>query len=255
MNAILTRATEDPRWNLDEFFETGRGDVNAIMAHAVNLMPAWPKGRALDFGCGIGRLTCPLADHFEQVVGVDIAESMIADASARHAQRGRCRFELNVKTDLQRFSSGTFDFVLAWIVLQRMPPRLMRGYISEFLRVLAPGGLLVFQLPAEVDDARRDFCEAPVLGGRLKRGIPIPVVRLYREMKYQIYRRFVPHMEMYGMARGLVVEMVERRGGQVRDVRPNQSHGPRTPGFSYWITKPMTELSVRRVRPPASGEL
>lgn len=237
MNAILTRATEDPRWDLEAFFETGRGDIGALMTNAARLTPALQKHCALDFGCGIGRLTSALAEYFEEVVGVDIAESMIAAARTQHAHLARCRFELNVRPDLRDLPSERFDFVLAWIVLQHMPPLLMRRYIAEFLRVLAPGGLLVFQLPAEVEDAQEAFCEAPVVGGPLKQSIPRPLRRAHRWLKYQLYRRFVPHMEMYGMARELVVELVTSSGGHVLEVQPNQSHGPATPGYSYWVTR------------------
>lgn len=239
MNAILTRASRDPRWTREEFFETGRGDVRALMADAGRLRPALQTHRALDFGCGIGRLTSALAEYFDEVVGIDIAESMIAAARAQHASLTRCRFELNVRTDLRQFPSERFDFVLAWIVLQHMPPPLMRRYLQEFLRVLAPGGLLVFQLPAEVEDSQKAFCDAPVVGPGMKQRLPRPLIRAYRWMKYQIYRQFVPHMEMYGLARAQVVELVARGGGQVLDVRPDQSHGPATPGYSYWVSKPL----------------
>ena len=34
-----------------------------------------------------------------------------------------------------------------------------------------------------------------------------------------------------------VVDVVTRNGGHLLKVRPNQSHGPATPGFSYWVTR------------------
>lgn len=50
--------------------------------------------------------------------------------------------------DLARFPDGTFTFIYSTLVLQHMEPQFSKGYIREFVRVLAPGGVLAFQLPA-----------------------------------------------------------------------------------------------------------
>jgi SAM-dependent methyltransferase len=276
LNAILTRADRDPRWNVDEFFETGRGDVHRFLTHARRLMPDLQTRRALDFGCGVGRLTQALAESFDEVVGVDIAESMIAaarayqtrsagssmlatpagEATCRTSRPQGARFELNTKPDLAQFAGGTFDFILAWIVLQHMPPALMAQYLGELVRILTPGGLLLFQLPADVEDPKARFRDAPVVGGSLKRSLPRPLVRGYRLLKFEVYRRFVPHMEMYALPRKEVVDLVQRCGGEVKDVQPDQSHGPATPGFSYWVTKQRREArgARREGRREAGGE-
>ena len=162
MQAILTRSDQATRWDLKAFFESGRDEILAVMTDATRLVPGLPRRRALDFGCGIGRLTCALAGHFDEVLGLDIADSMVETAREQHGHLPGCRFELNLRADLQHLPTGQFDFVLAWIVLQHMPPALMKQYIAEFIRVLSPGGLLVFQVPAEVEDARERFYDAPV---------------------------------------------------------------------------------------------
>lgn len=146
--AILT----DPerrhgRWDLDEFFTTGRQEVEDWMKQARESAPDLATGSALDFGCGVGRLTQALGDYFDQVVGVDIAEPMIDGARRLNRLGDRCRYVVNTESDLSLFESGDFDFVLCWIVLQHMPSEFALGYIGEFLRVLRPGGVLVFQLP------------------------------------------------------------------------------------------------------------
>src|SRR5262249_36530770 len=41
--------------------------------------------------------------------------------------------------------------ICTYLVLQHMRPEYSTSYLREFLRVLAPGGVLVFQLPAEVN--------------------------------------------------------------------------------------------------------
>jgi SAM-dependent methyltransferase len=147
--AVLTRPDcRGGRWDPDEFFTTGSDEVADIIGRVRRLRPRlWP-GRALDFGCGVGRLTRPLADHFDEVVGVDIAPTMIDLARRYHADRPTCRFEVNQAEDLARFPDDSFDLVLSLIVLQHVPPTAAVRYVREFCRVLAPGGVVVVQIPA-----------------------------------------------------------------------------------------------------------
>jgi ubiquinone/menaquinone biosynthesis C-methylase UbiE len=100
------------------------------------------NGAALDFGCGVGRLTQPLARRFTSCIGVDISQQMIqrAESLNRYAQ---CRYVTNSDTRLP-FADASFVFVYSNIVLQHVPWRLSTDYLREFVRVLAPGGVLVF---------------------------------------------------------------------------------------------------------------
>lgn len=151
--AVLTHPDRrGRRWDPDEFFATGTDEVAAVVDRVRRLCPRlWP-GRALDFGCGVGRLTRPLADHFDEVVGVDIAPTMVDLARRYHADRPSCRFEVNPAEDLARFPSGTFDLVLSLIVLQHVPPATAVGYLRELGRLVAPGGVLAVQVPARPVD-------------------------------------------------------------------------------------------------------
>jgi len=138
------------KWEPDEFFATGR--------RKVALLEKWmdanglPRSRrlALDFGCGVGRLTQSLASLFERCVGVDIAQSMIDQARRFNRHGAKCTYVLNDFPDLRRFKSGTFDLIYTEHVLQHIHPRVSLGYVREFVRVLAPGGLLAFQAPCKL---------------------------------------------------------------------------------------------------------
>ena len=57
----------------------------------------------------------------------------------------RCEFRVNCSPSLEMFDNGTFSFVYSNIVLQHVSPRYAKHYIQEFIRVLQPGGALVFQ--------------------------------------------------------------------------------------------------------------
>ena len=135
------------RWDVDEFLATGREEVDEVVQELADRGVSIRRGRALDFGCGVGRLTQALAGHFDSVDGVDVAASMIAGASRLNPNPGRVRFHHNGAPDLRMFDDESFDFVLSLIVLQHMEPGLMVGYMREFLRVLRPGGVAFFNVP------------------------------------------------------------------------------------------------------------
>ena len=135
-------------WKLDEFLKTGEDEVQQLMTTlAVNDIP-FVSEAVLDFGCGVGRVCQALARRFDVVYGIDISPQMIKTAEQLNQYGEKCRYFLNAEENLRIFHNGTFTFIYSNIVLQHIPPILTSGYLQEFLRVLRPGGLLIFQLPS-----------------------------------------------------------------------------------------------------------
>jgi SAM-dependent methyltransferase len=138
-------------WELDAFFATGEAEVEHMLATAAALGRPTRRERALDFGCGVGRLTRPLARHFDEAVGIDVSERML-----EHARR------LNAGTPNLTFAkrdeppAGPFDLVVANLVLQHLPSRaLARVYIVRLIEAARPDGLVFFQLPTRLPLAQR----------------------------------------------------------------------------------------------------
>lgn len=81
---------------------------------------------------------------------------MLVSARDLNADRPNCSFVSTGGDSLEQFGSGTFDLVNASIMLQHLANTgAIRGYIAEFIRVLAPGGVVVFQLPAGIPPLNR----------------------------------------------------------------------------------------------------
>ena len=147
-------AADDKRgggWEPTEFFATGEADIEEMLATAAQLGRPTRHERALDFGCGVGRLTRALARRFGEAVGIDVSERML-----EHARR------LNADTPNVTFASSDepppepFDLVVANLVLQHLPSKaLARVYIGRLIKATRPDGLLVFQLPTKLPLARR----------------------------------------------------------------------------------------------------
>jgi SAM-dependent methyltransferase len=145
--AILSRPDKrGGRWNTDEFFAAGEAEIAAIDARCAPLARPRAANLALDFGCGVGRLTRALASRYAEVVGVDISPSMLEQARTLNAHLPNVRFVENAQSQLEFLADASVDFIYSTITLHHMPPSLQRAYISEFLRVLTAEGVAVFQI-------------------------------------------------------------------------------------------------------------
>ena len=135
-------------WDADEFLATGAAEVGHVLETAASLGLPHRYGRALDFGCGVGRLTRALGGRFDLAVGVDISAAMVEAARRVNADVPACEFVVNTSPDLARFRSREFDLAYSSLVLQHQPSRELVGrYVGELLRVTAPDGLVVFGVP------------------------------------------------------------------------------------------------------------
>lgn len=163
----------DGGWDDTEFLASGAAEIDTALARLEELGISPHRGKALDFGCGAGRLSHGLARHFDAVVGVDISEPMLAEARRLNRDTGQVTFLHNDATDLAMLDSASFDLVYTDLVLQHLPPPLARGYLDELLRVLRPGGALVLGIPSR---------ERRTAKGLVFRYAPQPLIRLGQQL-------------------------------------------------------------------------
>lgn len=212
-------------WSAEEFFATGEewmAGYADILAR-LGIAPTRTE-RALDFGCGAGRLTRALGRRFDRVDGVDVAPSMIDLARAHHAGRPGLHFHLNPTPDLRGFPDAGVDLLVSVIVLQHMTNVLKAGYLREFVRVLRPGGVAMFTVPSHAD-------LSPV--GLLRRA-PNRLQNLYRRRRYG----YDAVMEFHPMRRAKVERVLLDAGANVAAVIPEDTAGPPFVSYLYVVTKP-----------------
>ncbi len=147
--AILSDPTKTGRrWDLRSFLETGRREVSLLMHQLRALGVGVDRKAALDFGCGVGRLSQPLAAYFDRVVGLDISREMIRLAQDINEFPDRVLYVHNSGTEMASLGTGDFTFMYSNVVLQHIEPDTALRYLGELFRVVARGGVLVFQLPS-----------------------------------------------------------------------------------------------------------
>lgn len=207
--AVLTRDEgKGNTWDIEKFFALGKEEIAAAMARLAELDIEVAKGRALDFGCGAGRLTQAMCEHFDEAVGLDISSSMVETASKFNQQGDRCQYKVNTTPDLTQLDDQSFDFVYTMWVLQHSPPEASTRYIAEFFRVLRPGGIAMFHIPCG------------------KRHEPGSLGAWWYSVRHGSWKRFwkrmrgKPPVEMHYTSRSQVEEIIENAGATLLDVRP-----------------------------------
>jgi SAM-dependent methyltransferase len=230
--AIITRPDKKGgKWNAEHFFYTGKEEIDAVMEHVISLGIAVKPRRALDFGCGVGRVTQALVAHFDHVVGVDIAASMLKAARKYNRFGERCRYYLNETDDLSLFHNDYFDFIYSNMVLQHMEPRYSKNYLREFVRVLAPQGVLVFQIPAKPVE-QSGSQETLAVQPRQPNLLVAATQRLLKRL-----RRHEPRMEMYTITCDEIFRVIQETGAVVIDVVENDACGTQFISLRYCVVK------------------
>ena len=110
-----------------------------------------PPARILDAGCGLGRYTIPLAMREYEVMGVDISSFAITELDNVRLRRNMQMGLAAADVCHLPFRDNTFDAVVAFGVLQHLLEEERRGVLSEFTRVLVPGGTLIIEVLGRED--------------------------------------------------------------------------------------------------------
>ncbi len=133
--------------DLEEFFQSGDEYVEQMLTMANTHLDAPQRFRLiLDFGCGVGRLTLPLAAQADEVLGVDISPSMLREARS-NGERLNVTNAKFIETDAWLAEPDKrFDLVHTFIVLQHIAPRHGLSIIAKLIDSVANGGIGVIHL-------------------------------------------------------------------------------------------------------------
>jgi SAM-dependent methyltransferase len=133
----------------EEFFRSGEAEVKLLIEQVGKLELPRSWERALDFGCGLGRVTHALGPHFDRVLGVDLSPTMVAQAGLLHEQLSNVEFR-QVR-DPRDLCAERYDLVWSVLVLQHLgSTQAIAGAVRGLASLLVPDGLLVVEIPDRV---------------------------------------------------------------------------------------------------------
>lgn len=214
-------------WDRQEFLRSGEIEIERLMMTAKEFDLPRSRDAALDFGCGLGRLTRALARHFGQVWGVDISTRMVEQARELHGDVPNCTFQ--VTEGPLTFPDARFDLIYSVLVLQHQPTRAAIGaMVADLVRTLRPGGLLCFQLPSRLPLRRRVQLRRRLYG----------VLRAAGLGERLLYERWGLHpIRMNAVAEAEVRAIVAGAGGQVLAAREDDHARPEMASRLYFVTR------------------
>src|SRR5580704_8837730 len=130
-----------------EFYATATEMVTSLESE-LRRVPLSERGswRALEIGCGPGRLMRPMSRHFVEIDGVDVSDEMIGIARQRLSDLPNAHPHHNDGASLSMFPDEAFDFVYSYAVFQHIPSREVGiQYLREAHRVMKTGALARLQ--------------------------------------------------------------------------------------------------------------
>jgi len=137
--------------SMEEFWESGertaeqlesilaRYDCNSIRTKT-----------CVEFGCGVGRITIPLARRFAMLHGYDISAAHLSLALKRAQEQGIDNMALHVWPETLLGPLAECDVFYSIIVFQHNPPPVISKLLSDALRALKPAGIAIFQVPTYI---------------------------------------------------------------------------------------------------------
>ena len=127
-----------------------KGDFTRIAAtmrrsgeELIDTLDIQPRMKMLDLGCGDGTTALPAAQRGALVLGVDIADNLVAAGNARAAKADldNLRFQQGDASRLTGLANSSFDLVLTMFGAMFAPRPF--DVANEMVRVTRPGGRII----------------------------------------------------------------------------------------------------------------
>lgn len=128
----------------EEFFKSGVDYINDVLKKIrEHVDQNFTINKALDFGCGVGRLVMPLAYVAQEVTGVDVSDSMLNEAQ-KNCEARHIKNVMFVKSDDSlSLLNGKYDFIHSFIVFQHIPVTRGERIFDNLLAHLESDGVCV----------------------------------------------------------------------------------------------------------------
>ena len=137
---------ENIQANMHILEASGAEVVRRVQVVAARNQVDIPKGRCLELGCGVGRITKPLSQWFDRVIAADISAGNLEVCKNRMAEAGVGNVEaLLLKSPEHLGVVKSIDAFVSVIVLQHNPPPVQYFLLDRIFENINEGGVAFFQ--------------------------------------------------------------------------------------------------------------
>ena len=178
--------------NKEEFFTHGFNYIDDVLDKIrQHIDPTFSikklDKKALDFGCGVGRLVIPLSNIAQEVTGVDVSDSMLNEAKKNCAARSIRNVTFVKSDDNLSLLNCKYDFIHSIIVFQHIPVTRGEKIFANLIAHLECGGVCVVHFTYAKTSAILKFVSF------VKKYVPMSknAINLIRGRKF-----FAPQMQM-----------------------------------------------------------
>jgi SAM-dependent methyltransferase len=209
----------------DAFLETGEADISLLLSAIASILGREIRPAcALDFGCGAGRLTLPLARRSTQVVACDVAPTILEHARRNADEAGLRNVTFIETAELAGLPDGQFDFVCSLLVFEHIRPAEGYELIRTLLRLLGPGGVAALQLTFEPPGGGAQRLARMLRRSRFTHRAVLHDIRLPSYMQVNAYDERVVYRDVAGVGASMIGRFATQRGnaaGTVLVIRKN----------------------------------
>lgn len=207
--------------NMEMFLQSGRTNVTWMQNIAKRNGIALGKHQTcFELGCGVGRLTLPLAEVFDHVTGFDISPGNLRECEALIKANGIENITTTLMNDIAQVNQAPdFDVLFSLIVLQHNPPPVQKYILDALLSKVRPGGVAYFQLPTALPGYSFNAED-------------------YLDEKAKV-------MEMHAVPMHAVLALLRAHGFELREVLQDQFTGM-SGSHSFMAVKSETSVPARR---------
>ena len=130
----------------EDDFRGVRAEIKQRLSAYLPLLPTGVGSSfapAVDLGCGRGEWLELLKDHDLTATGVDLNRVMAESCR----ERGLAVIEADALTYLREQPEGSLGLITGFHIIEHLPLRTLIALFDEALRVLKPGGMVIFETP------------------------------------------------------------------------------------------------------------
>jgi SAM-dependent methyltransferase len=195
------------------FLETGEADIALLLSAIASILgrEILPTS-ALDFGCGAGRLTLPLARRAERVVACDVAPTILEHARQNAQEAGLRNVTFIETAELAALPDGQFDFVCSLLVFEHIRPAEGYDLVRTLLRLLGPGGVAALQLTFEPPGGGAQRLARMLRQSRFTHRVVPHDIRLPSYMQVNAYDERIVNRDVAAAGASVIERFATQRG-------------------------------------------